>query len=125
LVELKEIIKFENFNIETLVHAALGLLVISIIVDVIEGNRRIIYNPPKPLPRKDFTDSDKKAVRFNQSFRCAECHQFNENLQFHHKDGHSWNNHISNCQGLCPNCHVRKTKEQKNNQKSLWSFSGF
>jgi len=66
------------------------------------------YFQLKPLPRKEFTDSDKKTTRIYQNYRCDECHQFNANLQYHHKDGHRWNNDISNCQGLCPNCHAKK-----------------
>jgi len=68
---------------------------------------------PKPQRRQEFSESDKKTTRYHQWFRCDECHEFNSNLEFHHKDGQNWNNDISNCQGLCPNCHVKKHLKPK------------
>lgn len=67
----------------------------------------------KPGKRRDFSKSVKKAVLENQFHKCNYCRQYYPNLQFHHKDGNRSNNHVNNCEGLCPNCHDKKTRRKK------------
>jgi len=85
-------------------------------IDKLSSKKEKYYIPPKPeqkLGRQEFSESDKRSVRFQLRSRCEECYQFCLNLQFHHKDGNNWNNDISNCQGLCPNCHAKKHQKPK------------
>ena len=61
--------------------------------------------------RKDFSCATKIDTMIDQNFCCKECHRgFTKKVRphFDHIQGSS-NNHISNCQALCPNCHNNKS----------------
>ena len=58
---------------------------------------------PKPLPRKDFTESTKRYTKLRQGFVCNSCYQPTKHWDFHHIDGNRSNNSSSNCEGLCLN----------------------
>lgn len=63
------------------------------------------------IQRKDFSEEDKNQVLRNQDHRCAnpQCRRLLNVVHYDHIDGIRSNNHISNCQALCPNCHEIKT----------------
>ena len=61
--------------------------------------------------RRYFTANIKKEVLKDQNCKCAICKIDAEVLDYDHIDGNRSNNDISNCQVLCPNCHVKKTRD--------------
>ena len=62
--------------------------------------------------RKGWSESEKEEVRINQNGRCALCHKPPPRWEYDHIDGDRTNDRVSNCQGLCPNCHSVKTHEE-------------
>jgi len=105
------------FNLKPLQQFVVLAGVVIVLAELAPKTNYLNYIQPipqqKPQGRKEFSKSDKRIVRYHQMFRCDECHEFNSNLEFHHKDGNNWNNDISNCQGLCPNCHAKKHQKPK------------
>lgn len=70
-----------------------------------------IYEPKKVKPRrKNFRKQAQKAILLIQNYECARCLIYLKYPEFHHKDGDPSNNHISNCEALCPNCHAEITR---------------
>ena len=67
--------------------------------------------------RKAFSKLIKQKTLIRQNFRCNECGKYSELLQFHHKNGNRADNRLENCEALCPNCHAKKTR--KNKEKSI------
>ena len=61
--------------------------------------------------RKGWTEPEKEQVRIKQDGRCAMCQKPPPRWEYDHIDGNRENNSLSNCQGLCPNCHSVKTHE--------------
>ena len=66
----------------------------------------------KPIERKGWTESEKEQVRINQDGKCAICQKPPPRWEYDHIDGNRSNDSVSNCQGLCPNCHSVKTNEE-------------
>jgi len=64
----------------------------------------------KKAKRLNFSEPTKQFVKVLQGFRCKMCGRFLDVVNYHHIDGNRANNHISNCQALCPNCHAKKTR---------------
>jgi len=62
--------------------------------------------------RKKFSKSVQNAVLVLQGFKCNLCGKFLNIINFDHIDRNRSNNHISNCQALCPNCHAKKTRKK-------------
>ena len=62
--------------------------------------------------RKNFPKLTKETVLKKQRNRCKKCWGKMDPPHFDHKDGDRSNNHISNCQALCPNCHAKKTRSK-------------
>lgn len=44
-------------------------------------------------------------------------------IDIHHKDGNRNNNNIDNLEALCPNCHARISREQKNKANETKSLT--
>ena len=65
------------------------------------------------LMRQYFSDEDKEKILSRQRHRSAKCYNILSIVEFHHIDGNRSNNHISNCQALCPNCHAFETRSTK------------
>lgn len=59
--------------------------------------------------RHGWTEIEKEEVRERQGGVCNKCGRTPPRWEYHHRDGHSSNNSMSNCEGLCPNCHSVKT----------------
>ena len=66
----------------------------------------------KPIERKGWSESEKEQVRIVQDGKCALCHKPPPIWEYDHIDGNRSNDSVSNCQGLCPNCHSIKTHEE-------------
>lgn len=64
----------------------------------------------KKKERKSFRTEDRKLVVKMQNQKCAMCKHNAGVWDIDHIDGNRSNNHISNCQALCPNCHAKKTR---------------
>ncbi len=72
----------------------------------------------KYTKRKGFPEFLKEEILHKQKYKCAHCKTYLRVREFDHKDGDRSNNDISNCQALCPTCHVLKTsreRKKKNN----------
>ena len=63
------------------------------------------------VSRRGWTEIEKRTVRESQDGRCKKCKEVPPRWEYHHKDGDRSNNSLSNCEGLCPNCHSIKTHE--------------
>jgi len=61
--------------------------------------------------RRQFSNLTKQKVLIQQNFRCVSCHDHLETTDFDHIDENSSNNHISNCQALCLDCHRKKHRK--------------
>jgi len=72
-----------------------------------------------PEKRKHFAPKTRKKVLEMQKNRCKDCGIKFPYLQFHHIDGNSSNNDITNCIALCPNCHILRQMRMKKSKKSL------
>jgi len=60
--------------------------------------------------RRQFSKLTKKKTLIRQNFRCNLCLKPLDIIEFHHKNGNSADNRLSNCEALCPNCHAKKTR---------------
>jgi len=97
-------------NLDVFQQAVVAVIVLKILADL---SPKTYYTPkPKPIPRKDFTESTKKIVLLRQGFRCNSCRGPIDVRDFHHINGNSFDNRSSNCQALCPNCHAKMTRRK-------------
>jgi len=69
------------------------------------------YNTLQPKIRKSWNEFEKEQIRIRQDGKCAICQKPPPRWEYDHIDGNRENNELSNCQGLCPNCHSVKTHE--------------
>ena len=108
-----------KINWELLVPAVTSLMLMAIIVktiDNIENPRPMYYFPPAapaPKKRRDFSESTKEDAKLRQGFVCNLCKKPPELWEYHHRDRDRSNNRPSNCEGLCPICHAKKTRKIK------------
>ena len=80
--------------------------------DLDQSKQATIYNNKGKLKRKSFSQEVQKLTRRKQANRCNICKERLEVINFDHIDGNSYNNSITNCQALCPNCHAKKTRKK-------------
>ena len=66
----------------------------------------------RPKIRKNWTEQEKQQVRISQGGNCFRCGIPPERWEYHHADKDRSNNSLSNCHGLCPNCHRNATYEK-------------
>lgn len=76
-----------------------------------ELNKATKYDHNGKLKRKDFSKTTQKITLIKQAYKCKECKNKLDVVNFDHVDGNRSNNSITNCQALCPNCHAKKTRE--------------
>jgi len=62
----------------------------------------------RDVKRRAFSAETKETVMERQDGRCAHCHKIPKHWEFDHKRGRG-DNSLSNCQGLCRDCHMDKT----------------
>lgn len=98
------------------VYAIIGLIVVIAFVVLIvkatssksTSNRRVIN--PQTAARQSFSELTKRQVMENQNGRCNICYEIPKHWEFDHIHGRG-NNSIGNCQGLCRDCHQKKTMD--------------
>lgn len=73
---------------------------------------KLFNSQKKFIDRKGWTESEKEQVRINQDGQCAICQKPPPRWEYDHIDGNRNNAGVSNCQGLCPNCHSVKTHDE-------------
>lgn len=61
--------------------------------------------------RRGWNEKQKQAVRIRQHGKCAKCRIPPPRWEYHHRNGDRSDNSLSNCEGLCPNCHSVKTHD--------------
>ena len=88
----------------------IAILIFIIIAAIIAGLAKR-GSKPEEVIRKGWTEVEREQVRINQDGKCARCQRPPPRWEYDHIDGNSNNNSLSNCQGLCPNCHSVKTYE--------------
>jgi len=88
-----------------------GILFLIIIIIAAAAKRKSGSETSEPRTRRSWTEIEKEKVRIRQNGKCQKCHRPPPRWEYHHKDGDRSNNDLSNCQGLCPNCHSVKTHE--------------
>ena len=64
-----------------------------------------------PTVRRGWTPDEKEQVRIRQDGKCAHCGKPPPRWEYHHVNGDRSDNSMSNCEGLCPNCHSVETHE--------------
>ena len=67
------------------------------------------YNYVESGKRRGWTPKEQEAVRIRQNGLCNKCHIPPPRWEYHHRNGNRSDNRLSNCEGLCPNCHSVKT----------------
>jgi len=67
----------------------------------------------KPGKRKSFSISIQENTKIKQGFLCNNCKKPPKHWAFHHKDGNRSNNRPENCEGLCLDCHAKKTRNRR------------
>jgi len=95
---------------ETYVAMGIAILIFIIIAAIIAGLAKR-GSKPEEVIRKGWTEIEKEQVRISQDGKCAKCQRPPPRWEYDHIDGDRSNNSLSNCQGLCPNCHSVKTHE--------------
>ena len=65
------------------------------------------------VSRRGWNEIEKEQVRNRQGGKCANCHRIPPRWEYHHRDGNRSNDSLSNCVGLCPNCHSVKTHDSE------------
>jgi len=86
-----------------------------IIIKILETAMSInkILKPKNKRLRKNFLPIVKQIILKKQRNRCNWCDKLLIHPNFDHIDRNRTNNHISNCQALCPNCHAMKTRTRR------------
>lgn len=94
-----------------LLFVGVGTITALIIRDKKSKLKSAIYN--RPIPRRGWTEEEKERVRNRQDGKCVSCHRIPPRWEYHHRDGNRSNNSLSNCEGLCPNCHSVETHDSE------------
>lgn len=89
----------------------IGIVVIAIIIivaGIAVARRKSEQESYKDVERKDFPFATKERVKELQKGKCAICERYPTHWEFDHIDTRG-DNSIENCQGLCRDCHQKKT----------------
>ena len=92
--------------------AYIVIAIISIIV-IFAGIAKLSQKKSEPeiVKRHGWSEMEKEEVRIRQDGKCNMCQKPPPRWEYDHIDNNRDNNDLSNCQGLCPNCHSVKTNE--------------
>ena len=93
--------------------AILGIIVMVAVVLILTFKKYGSKIRLRKRPRRGWTEIQKKEVRDGQGGVCNTCGEVPPIWRYDHVDGNRSNNSMSNCQGLCPNCHDVKTDEER------------
>lgn len=93
----------------------IGVIVFIIIIAVISKASQSKSEPKseydyRNAKRQGWTPAEQLEVRNRQNGKCYDCEEPPNNWEYHHKDGNRGNNNLSNCVGLCPNCHAKRER---------------
>jgi len=90
---------------------AWGIIIAVIVVGLafLKGQSKSKSNKQGSGPRRGWTKDEQAQVRQRQHGMCNHCHNSPPRWEYHHRDGNRSNNSLSNCEGLCPNCHSEET----------------
>lgn len=89
----------------------IAIVILAIIIAVAKSRGKTDSNQyvqQKYVSRRGFSWQTKEQVKLRQRGRCVKCDRYPTHWEFHHIAGRD-NNDISNCQGLCHDCHDDKT----------------
>ncbi len=103
--QLQKDYNVESQNITPVFGIVLLLVGILVYDKYFKKNRR----NGKGEDRHGWTENQKQEVRDRQGGVCNKCGNHPPRWEYHHKNGHSSDNRLSNCEALCPNCHSVKT----------------
>lgn len=106
----------DNRNIDddnTIAGIAIVIFIIMVIAIIAAKSRKSSssydYQYTSPVydngVRRGWTEIEKETVRIRQGGKCNRCGRPPPRWEYHHLDGNRGNNNLSNCEGLCPNCH--------------------
>lgn len=84
------------------------IIIIVIIAGIVKGSRKPSSESYKDVERKRFSFATTERVKELQKGKCAECERYPTHWEFDHIDTRG-DNSIENCQGLCRDCHQKKT----------------
>ena len=87
----------------------MGILVLALLYFVFF--KKYKKNDKSNLIRRGWTPDEKEQVRIRQDGKCAHCRKPPPRWEYHHVNGDRSDNRLSNCEGLCPNCHSVETHE--------------
>lgn len=107
--------KWFSIHVGTFDDLLLALVEVGTILAIVDRNEKIrsgYYFPPSSKKRKYFSETTKKLTKIRQLFKCKVCKKRPELWEFHHMDCDRSNNSLENCEGLCPNCHAKKTRRK-------------
>jgi hypothetical protein len=94
------------------------IIIVGIIIIVVKNLKIGAYNSQysntsdysyTPVVRRGWTVEEKEKVRIRQDGKCAHCEKPPPRWEYHHMNGDRSDNSLSNCEGLCPNCHSVET----------------
>ena len=110
-VNMGQVVSYNDFYL--LVASGVPLLVFIIVT-----NRK--YRKKGKTRRRSFSRDTKEHVLQSQNYRCKHCYKPFEHTDrgigylcdFDHIHGRN-DDSFENCQALCPNCHARKTRENR------------
>jgi len=95
---------FDDLDDNSVIVGIVIFIVIIVIIAGVAKSRGKSTSPQQYVPRRAFSWTTKEMVKVRQAGRCAKCGKFPTHWEFHHKAGRD-NNDISNCMGLCHDCH--------------------
>jgi len=93
----------------------IGIIVAIAIVIFIAGTFAKKKKPEpesyQDIPRRGWNELEKEQIRLRQDGKCNRCGRPPPRWEYHHRDGNRSNDSLSNCEGLCPNCHSVETHD--------------
>jgi hypothetical protein len=109
-----------EYNINASAQRMIAIFLLFVGLGVLSSTRRkksIAWKKRRGL-RRQFSGSVREQVLKHQKYKCANCDMSISSplIHYDHIDGNHSNNDISNCQALCPNCHILKTDDDRMNQ---------
>ena len=99
----------EGISADSGLYIVIGVIIFIIIIGIIvKASRKSESRSYKDVVRSDFTFTTKERVKELQKGKCAICDRYPTHWEFDHIDTRG-DNSIENCQGLCRDCHQKKT----------------
>ncbi len=89
-------------------------------LDLLEHSLKIYEKSlEKPTKRRSFSKVTRNRILTKQNHKCIICGNNFDAKDFDHIDGNISNNSLENCQALCPNCHAKKTRNNKKRDETI------